>query len=54
MNMTMIEIVRRKPLDLEKIKQILAEMREGLTEQDLDEIDGAMNVEYIEPLDTEA
>lgn len=28
-------------------------MREGLTEEDLDEIEWAMNVEYIEPLNTD-
>lgn len=40
-----------KPLNVEALEQAIEAMREGLTEEDLDEIEWAMNVEYIEPLD---
>ncbi len=33
------------------ILAVAAQMREGLSKEDLDEIEWAMNVEYIEPLD---
>jgi hypothetical protein len=33
------------------LKAALAEIREGLSEEDLDEMTWAMNYEYIEPLD---
>lgn len=33
------------------LSAVIAAMREGLSEQDLDEIEWAMNVEYIQPLD---
>jgi hypothetical protein len=39
------------PLDIEELKEISAALREGFTEQDLEELEWAMNVEYIEPLD---
>ncbi len=42
---------RNAPLDIEELKQIFAELREGFTEKDLEELEWAMNVEYIEPLD---
>ena len=36
-------------LDMDDLKQIFAELREGFTEQDLNELDWAMNVEVIQP-----
>jgi hypothetical protein len=42
---------RNPPLNIDELKQIFADLREGFTEQDLEELEWAMNVEYIEPLD---
>ncbi len=42
---------RNAPLDIEELKQIFAHLREGFTEKDLEDLEWAMNVEYIEPLD---
>lgn len=36
-------------MDVDKLATALEAMREGLTEQELDEIAEAMNAEYIEP-----
>jgi len=38
-------------LDMDDLKQIFSDLREGFTEQDLEELDWAMNVEVINPLD---
>ena len=38
-------------LDMDDLKAIFADLREGFTEQDLDELDWAMNVEVVHPLD---
>jgi len=43
-----------KAMDIDAIEQIFAQMREGFSETDLDELEWAMNVEYIEPVDDEA
>jgi hypothetical protein len=40
-----------KKLDMDALDQIFAELREGFSEEDLDELEWAMNVEYVEPLD---
>ena len=42
-----------EPLDMELLLQIFADLREGFTAQDLEELEWAMNVEYIEPLDVD-
>jgi hypothetical protein len=45
---------RREYLAEERIRMIeeaVAEIREGFSEQDLEELEWAMNVEYIEPVD---
>lgn len=41
-------------MDIDEIERIFAEMREGFSEQDLDELEWAMNVEYVKPLDDDA
>jgi hypothetical protein len=41
----------QQELDIEGIKQIFSELREGFSEQDLQELEWAMNAEYIEPVD---
>jgi hypothetical protein len=38
-------------LDINELRQLSAAMREDLTEKDLEELEWAMNVEYIELLD---
>ena len=38
-------------LDVDELKGIFAELRAGFTEQDLEELDWAMNFEYVKPLD---
>lgn len=38
-----------EPLDMDFMRQLSADLREGFTEQDLEELEWAMNVEYIEP-----
>jgi hypothetical protein len=40
-----------KKLDMRALDQVFAELREGFSEEDLDELEWAMNVEYVEPLD---
>lgn len=40
-----------KQLDIEAIMQTFAELADGFSETDLDELDWAMNNEFIEPLD---
>ena len=40
-----------KKLDMGALDQIFAELREGFSEKDLDELEWAMNVEVVEPLD---
>lgn len=37
------------PLDMDDLKQIFAELRDGFSEHDLEELDWAMNVEVIKP-----
>ncbi len=39
------------PLDVDILRQIGAALREGFSKADLEELDQAMNAEYIEPLD---
>lgn len=41
-------------LDIDDLKQIFAELREGFTAQDLDELAWAMNVEVVKPLDEDS
>jgi hypothetical protein len=41
----------KRELDIEAIEQVFADLREGFSEEDLDELEWAMNVEYIEPAD---
>ncbi len=36
------------PIDMHDLRQILAELREGFSESDLDELKWAMNVEYVD------
>ena len=38
-------------IDIDAVEKALAELREGFSEEDLEELEWAMNVEYIEPLD---
>jgi hypothetical protein len=40
------------PLDMDALMSIVDDLREGFSEKDLDELEWAMNVEYIEPLHT--
>ncbi|MBC8098641.1 MAG: hypothetical protein H7Y11_04310 [Armatimonadetes bacterium] len=40
-----------EPLNVERIARLFAELREGFSAQDLDELEWAMNYETIEPLD---
>ncbi|MBL8131033.1 MAG: hypothetical protein JNL42_04180 [Anaerolineae bacterium] len=42
---------RNAALDIDELKQIFAELREGFTEADLDELDWAMNAEIVKPTD---
>ncbi len=39
------------PLDIEALKRLFGELREGFTQDDLDELEWAMNLEVIDPLD---
>jgi hypothetical protein len=36
---------------IDALMSIVDDLREGFSEQDLDQLEWAMNVEYIEPLD---
>lgn len=38
-------------LDIDALEMVFAELREGFSDHDLDELEWAMNVEYIEPVD---
>ena len=38
-------------LDIEALEEVFAELREGFSEHDLEELEWAMNVEYVEPVD---
>lgn len=42
---------RQPKLDLAALEQVFADLRAGFSEEDLDELEWAMNVEYIEPVD---
>ncbi|MCI0555803.1 MAG: hypothetical protein L0287_33065 [Anaerolineae bacterium] len=48
-----IEQQERKPaeLDIDALEQVFAELREGFSKKDLEELEWAMNVEYIEAVD---
>lgn len=47
-----IERDQRPPeLDIDALEQVFAELRAGFSDEDLDELEWAMNVEYIEPAD---
>jgi hypothetical protein len=39
------------PLDMDELDEILADLRDGFDGKDLDELEWAMNVEYLEPLE---
>ena len=42
---------RQPELDIAAIERVFAELREGFSDEDLGELEWAMNVEYIEPAD---
>jgi len=42
---------RRRMARLKAFDEAIAALREGLTEEQIDEIEQAMNAEYIEPVD---
>jgi hypothetical protein len=42
---------RQPELDMDAIEQVFDDLREGFSEEDLDQLEWAMNVEHIEPAD---
>jgi hypothetical protein len=42
---------RNSELDIDEIMGLFAELGEGFTEQDFEELEWAINTDYIEPLD---